>query len=452
MRLRGVAVLLAGLSLVAVACPGRSQVTHRVGAFTGGAGSVPSVAPGGAPTAAAAIRELCVAPAGTAGATSTPTLSASPSGAASPETTPPQIAQIEHEVEQVRGLTYEHPVAVEAVTAEEMQRRVEAEFDATFPAGYYDRRTAAWRTIGVIPPDADLREAYRTFLGGQVIGFYDPESKELVYESSGDMGVEERLVLAHELTHALDDQHFDLTRLDELSNRCQDEAAEAALGLVEGNAQFMSAQTLVQFPSGNLGDALGALLQGLGSQPDTSGVPPFVESLEIWPYTTGLAFVTRLDLDGGTGAIDDAFRHPPTTTEQVMHPDLYPSDVPSHVDVPDLTSRLGHGWGDLDAMQVGEEWLDAMLRLRLDGSTADGATSGWDGGVYRAWGDGRDVAVVMDTAWDTSADAVAFASAMRQWNADGEAPTLVVSDATHVTLAFATSEDVLTRLRNALHG
>ena len=439
MRARAAALLVA-LALLAVACPSGSNGAAGGPAFTGGAGRVPSVAPGGAPTAEAAINELCVAPAGTAGATSTPTPSQGP--------TPPQIAQIEHQVETVRGLSYEHPVAVVAVTSQEMQQRVEANFDQTFPADYYDRRTAAWRTIGVIPADADLREAYRTFLGGQVIGYYDPDSKELVYEGSGstELGLEDRLVLAHELTHALDDQHFDLTKLDDLANRCEDERSEAALGLVEGNAQFVSAQTLVQFPSGDLGDALGALLQGIGSQPDVAGVPPFVEALEIWPYTQGLAFVTRLALDGGTAAVDAAFRDPPTTTEQVMHPDRYPSDVPSPVEVPDLSADLGPGWGDLDAMDVGEEWLDAMLRLRLDGSVADDAAAGWDGGVYRAWTNGTDVAVVMDTAWDSAQDASAFASAAHDWIAKGDGPGSVSTDGDHVTLSFATDQSVLARI------
>jgi hypothetical protein len=443
MRPKRSAAALFCLALGAVACPSSSDAvsTTPTTSVSGPSMSGPSVAAGGAPTAAAAIRKLCVAPAGSAGATH----SGAPSGAAPPAATPPQIAEIEHEVEQVRGLTYEHPVAVESVTADEMQRRVEDEFDTTYPAEYYDRRNAAWRTIGVIPPDSDLREALRAFLGGQVIGFYDPDSKELVYEGSGDLGLEERLVLAHELTHALDDQHFDLRRLDDLAARCRDEASQAALGLIEGNAQFVATGVLERFPTGDLGDALRALLQGAGEQPDLSGVPPFVQSLEIWPYTAGLTFVSRIAMGRGGAAVDEAFRHSPTTTEQVIHPELYPTDVPSAVDVPDLSGDLGPTWGDLDAMDVGEEWLDAMLRLRLDGATADAAATGWDGGVYRAWTDGNDVAVVMDTAWDSVDDATAFASAVTSW-AGGDGATSVHSDGNHVMLAFATRSSVLDRV------
>jgi hypothetical protein len=163
----------------------------------------------------------------------------------------------------------------------------------------------------------------------------------------------------------------------------------------------------------------------------------------------GLAFITRRATDGGTAAVDEVLRHPPTTTEQVIHPERYPADQPSPVDVPDLSGDLGSGWGDLDAMPVGEEWLDAMLRLRLDPSFADDASAGWDGGVYRAWTDGSDVAVVMDTAWDSGEDAAAFAAAMTSWN-EGNGTASVATDGTHVTLVFATNEEARTRLDAAL--
>ena len=101
-------------------------------------------------------------------------------------------------------------------------------------------------------------------------------------------------------------------------------------------------------------------------------------------------------------------------------------------------------------MDVGEEFLDAMLHLRLDASTADDATVGWDGGVYRAWTDGTDVAVVMDTAWDSTADASAFVAAMDDWNARGDGATAVTADANHVRLVFATSAAVLDRATSAL--
>ncbi|MGE5227645.1 MAG: hypothetical protein ACM3OO_12295, partial [Planctomycetaceae bacterium] len=379
------------LTLLLAACTGvtgsSSPAPSGTTSGSSSASVVVRVTPGGAPTAAAAIRDLCAA--STPAPSSTP--SASPS--ASPASTPPEIAAIESDVERATGLTFIRPVAVEGVTQAEMAAKIEAGFDRSYPAEYYARRTLAWRTIGVIPPDADLRESLRTFLTGQVAGFYDQDTKELVYldDGSGTLSLTERITLAHELTHAIDDQYFDLTRLDAIAGRCQDERSMAALGAVEGTAQYDSIQAIVQDPSSlSLGDAVSALLDALGSagsQP--AGVPPFVTALVTWPYTAGQAFVTALAARGGNDAIDGALQRLPTTTSQVLHPSLYPrTHPPAAVDVPDLTGALGPGWGDLDAEQVGEAWLAAMLSLRLDAATANAAAAGWNGGVYRAFSDG----------------------------------------------------------------
>src|SRR5204862_679931 len=91
------------------------------------------------------------------------------------------------------------------------------------------------------------------FLAGQVVGFYDPDTGRLVYQRSGALGLEERFVLAHELTHAIDDQHFDLSRLDGLARSCADEASSAALGAVEGSAQYFATQVIARNPSTDLG-------------------------------------------------------------------------------------------------------------------------------------------------------------------------------------------------------
>src|SRR5207342_2689804 len=106
---------------------------------------------------------------------------------------------------------------------------------------------------------------------------------------------------------------------------------------------------------------------------------PFIMQLQFWPYTAGQAFIDALDRRGGVQAVNGAIETFPLSTEQVMHPERYPNDVPQPVDVPDLSAQLGDGWRDLDVMTVGEAWLQTMLRLRLDHATADDAAAGWDG-------------------------------------------------------------------------
>ncbi len=252
------------------------------------------------------------------------------------------------------------------------------------------------------------------------------------------------VTLAHELTHALDDQHFGLLALDGLAARCDDEAFSAALALAEGDATYV----MVAYAQRNLSlqDQLGAAQEG-GS---TAGIAPFILRLQTWPYTAGLTFVQTLVSRGGEQAVNRAFRTLPVSTEQILHPSRYPSDVPRTVDVPQLADALGPRWRDLDVQGVGEAWLSILLGLRLDADRASVAVEGWDGGLYRAWTDGKDVAVVLRTAWDDAAAAERFSAAMREWIAVGSRQAEVLpADDTTVTVLFGSSAAALSALRAA---
>jgi hypothetical protein len=172
--------------------------------------------------------------------------------------------------------------------------------------------------------------------------------------------------------------------------------------------------------------------------------------MQQWPYTAGLRFITALEGDGGLEAVDAAFLDMPVSSEQILHPERYPNDVPTPVDVPDLASELGAGWEDLDVQPVGEIWLDVALGLRLDGLDASEASAGWDGGIYRAWSDGDRVAIVLATAWDSERDAEEFAAGMQRWVTAGETPGEVLTpDGTSVRVLFATDAETLGALESA---
>jgi hypothetical protein len=355
---------------------------------------------------------------------------------------------IAHAVEQARSHNYKHYPPATEVSNSQMDRRVLKNFRQTTSRLADDRRTVAWRTIGVIGPDDDLYHAYRAFTTGQVVGYYDPETGDLVYLGSGSLDFSERFTLAHELTHALDDQTFDLTRLDPLTAHCQDERAQAALGLVEGSAQYFAAVAVAQNPSIDLSDLLKAIADAASSGSPPAGVPQFVFDQQLWPYSTGETFVASLVGSGGTGAVDRAFEHFPVSTEQVIDPATYPADNPVPVSIPDLTGSLGSLWGDLDAMTIGEEWLRGMLALR-DGVSSDAAT-GWSGGGYRAFTDGHDVVVVLRTRWDAQDRAATFASALQEWSAGRTPAPAISSSGDEVTAVFGTSAAAIATASRAL--
>jgi hypothetical protein len=436
-RARAFAATVLALGLIASACTGSGSNPLGSGAGAPVPSSPESVspAPTGPGSAQAAMAKLCKYP------------PAKPAPAeASPGPTPPAIKQVEGQVQQLRGLTFTRQVPVDAVTHAQLVKGLEGSFDSSYPAKLYDRRSLAWQTIGVIPRGASIRQAIEGFAGSQVIGYYDPMSGQLVFMGAQNPSPVERVTLAHELTHALDDQHFNLNRLNVLENGCQDESYEAALGAVEGDATYFMLLYAQRFLT------LGEQLQlGSGPAPSLAGIPPFVVQLETWPYTAGLAFIEAMARKGGTQAIDHAMTNWPVSTEQVIHPERYPNDVPTPVNVRDLGPKLGPGWTDLDVMDVGEAFLSILLGLRLPQSSSEADAAGWDGGIYRAWSDGHHVALVLSTMWDTPQDATEFASGMRQWLAtrEGRSATVVPVEGQRVRVLFASDAATLTLLEAA---
>ena len=350
--------------------------------------------------------------------------------------TPPAILEVEDEVESVRDLPWERRVNVEPIDDREMDRRLATYFAMYYPEEFYDRRSVAWQTIGALPPDVGYLEALDAYQQGQVLGFYNSQNEELVYAGDTDISRIEQFILAHELTHAIDDQHFDLDRLDDMAIACQDELGEAAVGVVEGSANHFATQVILRYPNPEMGE--------LPDSGDAGAVPPMITGLQNYPYTDGQRFVDALADRGGVEAVNEALRSFPTTTEQVLHPAKYPDEQPRDVDVPDFAPTFGEDWSDLDVRVVGELWLKVLLGLRLGDAEAAAAAEGWDGGVYRAWSDGDDTAVALVTKWDSPSDASAFASALRGWVRDGDGHGVVLdADGDRVVAGFASSEDVL---------
>jgi hypothetical protein len=401
---------------------------------------VPSPAPGGPDSAAAAAKRLCEVPEPKPDAGSDVPVEGP---------TPAVIAQVMRQVAQIRGFDYTQRVVAEPVSQAEIGRDIVRFSDMIYPEGQYARRSIAWNTIGVIPEGTSLRDAYESYGSSQVIGYYDTLTGELKFTGSESPSPLERITLAHELTHAIDDQRFGLERLDALGAECEDEDASAAIALVEGNATFFMlrwARTFLTLP-----EQVQVGIEAAAQDTSSEGVPPFVAQLQAWPYDQGMRFIGALEARGGLDAVDEAFVDLPTSTEQIIHPERYPNDAPTPVDVPDLSAELGPGWEDLDVMSIGEAWLQIALGLRLDGLQAGAAAAGWDGGTYRAWSNGSDTAVELSTVWDTAREAEEFAASMTEWIDQGNGVAQVLEpDGEAVTVLFASDPATLDVLGTAI--
>jgi hypothetical protein len=364
-----------------------------------------------------------------------------------PEPTPKEIQTVEAQVEQARGLEFAKPVVTHVVTAQQMKNKLLAQLGDPSEMKYLTAQGQALALMGAIPADADLGKAIQDFASAQVVGYYDPEAKRLVFLGTKKLTPLDKFVLAHELTHALDDQAFNLSRFVALDRRCQDEAEAAARAVVEGSATVYSLKTVMD--SFTALDQAALVKQGLSvaaSADIPASVPPFVVRMEEWPYLAGMKFVQYEQSQGGDKAVNAALKDPPVTTEQIIHPAKYPSDLPQPIDTPDLGPALGPGWKDLAVGQVGEEWLSTYLGLRLDAAEAQVAADGWDGGLFRAWTDGTHSAALLDTAWDTQNDSEQFGEAMKHWLGKGSEHAEMIHIGDQVQVVFGSDVQTLEQL------
>src|SRR5262245_27700482 len=219
-----------------------------------------------------------------------------------------------------------------------------------------------------------------------ILGFYDHTTKQLVVVTDRPtMGVRDRVTYAHEFTHNLQDQHYDLNRLFARATGNAD-YEEAIRALVEGDATLsMSLYAQANLTAMDIASYQMEQVQALDfSGILTPGSGPLTESAAAFPYTDGASFVGLLYETGGWPAVANAYANPPRSTEQILHPDAYyRGEEPLHVDLPDLGAQLGGGWKAVAEDTLGELYMRIYLEQSLAIEDAIRAGQGWGGDRYQ---------------------------------------------------------------------
>ena len=350
------------------------------------------------------------------------------------------IATIERRVEQVRDLRYETLPRPQTVSPAQAKRDGLEDLDRNYPAARRHADEEVLKLLGLLKPDVDLRKVSGTIFGQGVAGYYDPRTKHLrvVRGAQTTNRFLYEITLAHELTHALEDQRFKL----DLESSSSDDGGLANLALVEGSATAVMFTYAERYFTSE--QSLGGVLSSLGQ--DTGDLPPFIEAQLIFPYVQGQEFIKRLYAAGGWGVVDAAYRfRPPASTEQIMHPDKYLA-----VELPDkvrLQANPGAGWRRVVGGTWGE-WATGQL-------VGNQAATGWGGDRYELWQRGSDDcsapcrdrdALVMRWRWDDRASAQRFAMALDEWSVGKPGALAVGSRGLEVALALAPSQDLAERL------
>ena len=358
--------------------------------------------------------------------TTTTTTTTAPGGDTTTTTAAPsgevdrQIAEIEAFVSKARGLPFKHRVKVTLLDDAAFRARLSEDNDVDREE--LSKTTRVLRALDLLDDDVDLEEASKSLLGDAVLGFYDFEKDEMVIRGASlTPGV--RQTLAHELTHALQDQHFELDRPD-LEER-DDEAELAFTGLVEGDARRIENEYAATMSSA---DRQRAQRQTSGADigPDIPRV--LLESL-AFPYIFGPPFAGRVGGDGGQARIDEAFRSPPLTSEHILHPEKFlRGEGPVPVTEPAADGEV------FDRGVIGEFGLVLIMGEDVSSTDLRKAINGWGGDRYVAWeADGR-VCVRATIAMDTERDNDELRAVLRKWAGKHKGARVEGAAATPVTL------------------
>jgi hypothetical protein len=321
-----------------------------------------------------------------------------------------QLDQLEAATRAVRRRIPPEPVERTLVTREELRTYLEAQFARDYSQDQAAAESELLTLLGLLPKGTDLYSLLLDLYTEQVSGFYDLEEGKMYLVSGGELGPLEKITFVHEYVHAIQDQVFDLGSQVEAVEEDSDRSV-ALTALAEGDASLAMAQFVADYP--DVVSASDLLNQGLGiDSPKLDAAPPIVQRMLLFPYEAGLRFAMQEYLKIGWAGVDALWADPPQSTEQLLHPERYPDDVPVLVTLPRLEGTLGPGWRLADEDTLGEFLLRQHLALFLDEEAVDDAATGWGGDHYLLYthAERQVQCLVLRILWDDRDEADEFVS------------------------------------------
>src|SRR5882724_8088635 len=348
------------------------------------------------------------------------------------------------ETSDLRQLSIVRAVQSSTQSRTEIERAVVKNLDEDITPADMHASEVTLKRLGLAPPDFQYRALMTRLLTEQVAGYYEPKTRQFHLADWIDVDGQ-KPIMAHELTHALQDQHFDLRRFEHWPKGDSD-AELAAHALIEGDATL----AMVLYVSSNPMRAL-TFFKSLGAKgvdtKELDQAPRVLRESLLFPYQEGLNWTRELQKQGGWAAVSQAFQTLPQSTEQVMHPEKYfAHEAPVKVTLPDITNLLnsasrsdmrsvpsavadGSGnqrseppavaggpkrstvsWKRL-AYDVNGEWGTYLLLHQFLKSPTEShrAAAGWAGERYGVYESSTGQVVYLSvSAWDTDNDAREF--------------------------------------------
>jgi hypothetical protein len=248
---------------------------------------------------------------------------------------------------------------------------------------YAGQRSA--EAFGLLPKGFDLDNFMIDLLTEQIAGLYDPKTHEF-YVADWIPASDQKMVMAHELTHALQDQHFKIDNWVKAA-RPNDDAELARESVLEGSAMAAMVDYLLAGTGRSLQDLPdidpSMLVGDMESTPMLKKAPPFLRDALVFPYLDGLNFSAAVVRPKGWDALSGVFAKPPISTQQIMHPAMYFSfRIPPKADLPSLDKDLGSDWVRLEDNLMGEFGWKEVLKQFVGEERATPLAAAWSSDRY----------------------------------------------------------------------
>ncbi len=360
------------------------------------------------------------------------------------ETNPSELLKTADDMIQaasrIRDLQPKSPIARGVKSRDEISQYLNEQVQENYGKGELQQEGTLLRILGLIPASIDYRDFVLKLYSEQIAGFYDPDRKTF-FIASWLAAAEQKPVMVHELDHALQDQYFDVNKIiKEDRGLHDDDKTLAHQALFEGDATVVMLnyelepvkRTFSQLP--DLAFAMRTLLAGMQSQfPVFKTAPTYLQETIFFPYGYGASFLQKIWAQHPSwDYVNKIYSDLPTSTEQILHPEKYygTRDNPKPVDAEPVAAKLGSDWKVVYKNVLGEFSLGLLLNLHLSEERSKSAAAGWGGDqvLLLQNAEGKNAALI-DTVWDSVAEADEFYQAMQAWFQQ-KFPNAVKSDET----------------------
>jgi hypothetical protein len=327
------------------------------------------------------------------------------------------IRTLKHRLSEVRGLAFTAEIPILFETKEGLTERLAADLKADFGERRRQDISLAYAKLGLLPRKVDLRSSLLNYYSAQAQGFYNSTTKKIVMLEEQNLstmsaslpgdGIDTR-TLVHELTHALQDQHFSLAV--RLRPSVNGDRVLALRSVAESDAILSEYAYLFGGLEHWVPGYAREIIEAGAGESVLPGVPAVIADKMRFQYSAGLKFVSSFIGNHGWLPVNLIYKYPPLSTEQILHPAkyLFMPDPPMDVSLKDLEALFSDEWREIENDTLGELMVHCLFKQFLDPENAAAVANGWDGDRFVAYRRGEEVAFIWVTIWDSAGDAQEF--------------------------------------------